>query len=186
MPSRKMRRTAAVVVAAVTTSGLVAGGGARAQSGDYDIGTGPVTIKMKNRGKRTFFRGPERISRGARLTIGNVSNPKKIGPHTFTLVKASRVPRGRKEFKACGDGKGVCGRVAAAHELNPRTNRVHKPDVDVGRTGWNKSFGKTGDTWYTVTKGDTETRKVTVPVGTTLSYFCAVHPNMHGELKVVD
>ena len=47
------------------------------------------------------------------------------------------------------------------------------------------SFGKTGDTWYTETKNAKESRTISAKAGTTLTYFCAVHPNMVGTIKVV-
>jgi plastocyanin len=66
--------------------------------------------------------------------------------------------------------------------------KIHKPKVDVGKTGWDKSFGKTGDSWFTgeKRKGTKNTRKVSAAVGTTLYFMCAVHPGMQGKIKVVE
>jgi hypothetical protein len=181
MHTRKYGRMAALGLVA---AGVLAVGGAQAQ--DYTVPTGPVTIKIKLKGKRPFFKGPKRISQGEKLTVLNTTSPKKIGPHTFTLIKPSLVPNNKAERKACGHGAGVCGRVAAAHKFNPQTEQINKPDVDVGGKGWNKSFGKKGDTWFTQAKGASETRRVSAPVGTVLTYFCAVHPRMQGKIRVVD
>ena len=60
-----------------------------------------------------------------------------------------------------------------------------RPVVDSGKTGWDKSFGKKGDSWFAEAKGDKHSRKVTAKVGTTLTYFCAIHPNMVGKIKVI-
>jgi hypothetical protein len=180
------RRAGLALATGATVVGLVAGGGPAAAQ-DYNVGTGPITIKMQNVKKRkVFFSGPKKISRGEKLTIKNVSNPQQIGPHTFTLIQPSKRPKGRKQFKACGNLQlPVCRKIGKAHKFDPKTKQINKPSVDVGKKGWDKSFGNKGDTWYTQAKGDKETRKVTAPVGTTLTYFCVIHPNMHGTLKVV-
>jgi hypothetical protein len=185
MQASKKRLGAALVTAAAVAVPVV-GGGSSAVAGPYDVGTGPITIQMRNVGKKkVFFKGPKTISRGAKLTVENASNPQKIGPHTFTLVKAGLRPKTLKDQKACGKLElPVCARAAKAHKFEP-PETINKPDVEAGRKGWDKSFGKKGDTWFTPQKGATETRKVTAPVGTTLTYFCLVHPNMHGTLKVI-
>ncbi len=43
---------------------------------------------------------------GVDLQIVNKTDPNKIGPHTFTLVAKSELPRGRDELKKCGQMKG--------------------------------------------------------------------------------
>jgi hypothetical protein len=176
---------------ALATAATVIGGGAIATVGagaqDYGpITTGPVTIKMKLKGKRTFFSGPKRISQGEKLTVVNKTSPKKIGPHTFSLVKPGLIPTTKKQRKSCFEGKGICFRIAVAHKFDPKTEKVNKAKVEVGGKGWNKSFGKVGDSWYVDRRGDLDTRRVSAPVGTTLTYFCAVHPAMKGKIKVVD
>jgi plastocyanin len=181
----KLRRTGAVLLTAGAVTGVAIGGTAHAQ--DYDIRTGPVTVKMKLKGKRPFFSATGKtISRGEKLTVVNTTKIQQIGPHTFSLVKPAALPKTAKKAKACGEKlKGICGKIARAHKFDPKTQKINKPDLDVGGKGWNTSFGRKGDSWYTEVKGDIETRKVTAPVGTTLTYFCAVHPNMVGKLKVV-
>jgi hypothetical protein len=173
------RRASVIVVAA---SLAAAGGRAAAQTSPYyDIGTGPVTIKMKSSGKHTFFSGPKQVSRGAELTVANVSNPARVGAHTFSLVQSHLVPKTRKQRRLCH----LCSRIAAAHEYHPTTQKVAKPTVEAGKKGWDTPFGKKGDSWYVARKGRSQTRKVTAKVGTTLTYFCGVHPRMRGTIKVV-
>ncbi|MEA2246477.1 MAG: hypothetical protein QOH46_1006, partial [Solirubrobacteraceae bacterium] len=79
------RRIGLALVTGATTVGLVAGSGPA--SAQYNVGTGPKTIKIVMKGKNPTFKGPKRISRGEKLTIVNKTKPKKIGPHTFTLIK---------------------------------------------------------------------------------------------------
>ncbi len=175
-------------IAAVAATALIAGG-ASASSGPAAATSGRATIEMKNQGKhKTYFTGPKTVKHGAKLKILNSSDPKQIGPHTFTLVTKADLPASKKARKACQaepPTNQVCIDVIKAQKANPQTGVVKKPTVDVGKKGWDKSFGKKGDTWFTPAKGDSQSRRVSAPVGTTLYYFCAVHPEMHGKIKVV-
>ena len=148
-----------------------------------------ITMKLKGKGKSAvpYFTGPKTVAHGAKLKIVNDTAPKAIGPHTFSLVKAGLVPKGAKaQSKCAGENAltGLCLTIAKAHEVDLKTFKVSKPIVETGRTGWDTSFGKTGDSWYTETKGEKTSRIVTAKAGTTLTYFCAVHPNMVGKIKV--
>jgi hypothetical protein len=184
MQASSIRRAGAALVAVGAVAAVGVSGTAQAQ---YDIGTGPETIQIKMNGKRPLFKGPKTISRGEVLTIKNKTSPKKIGPHTFTLFKASSLPKGKKEIKACEKIQTpVCARAVKAHKVNLKTGEVHKPNVDVGKKGWDKSYGKKGDSWVTQAKGESKGRNVVAPVGTTLRYICLVHPFMQGKIKVVD
>lgn len=174
-----------IALATVVAAGAIGVGSAGAQ--DYGpISTGPVTIKIKPKGKGSVFSGPKRISQGEKLTVVNQTSLQKVGPHTFSLVKPALIPSSKKARKQCFAGKGLCFRIAVAHKFDPATEKIGKASVEAGKKGWNTAFGKKGDSWYVDKKGDLQTRKVTSPVGTTLTYFCAVHPAMKGKIKVVD
>ena len=147
----------------------------------------PVTIKAVAKGKKLKFTGPSKVQRNAKLTIVNTTKTKKYGPHTFTLAKPSAIPSSKAEWKECEDlAFPLCANVAKAHKVDVEGNfDIRKPDVDVGKKGWDKSFGKKGDTYFSFDKGDDETRKVTAKVGTKLTFVCIVHPKMDKTLKVV-
>src|SRR6185503_5092137 len=116
----------------------------------------------------------------------NKTSPSKVGPHTFTLIKQNRLPSTKQEVKDCEKLKlAVCVNAFKAHEVDPNTFEVNRPNVEVGKKGWDKSFGKTGDSWFTGAAGDHNTRKVSANDGKTLYYFCLVHPFMQGKVKVV-
>jgi hypothetical protein len=173
-------------VALVAVAGASALGAAPTSAQKYDGGPKPITVRATLKGKEPVFTGPSKVERGARLTVLNETKPRKIGPHTFSLVKGSQLPKSRAEQKECGEElSGICGRIAKAHKVDPETFQVGKPDVDVGKKGWDKSFGKKGDSWYTETEDEKSTRKVTAKVGTKLTFFCAVHPNMQKKVRVV-
>jgi hypothetical protein len=137
---------------------------------------------MRNRGKRSFFTGSALVSRGARLTVRNASDPQRVGPHTFSLVRSGLVPRTRRQLRVCS----LCSSISRAHRYQPRTRNIRRPRVEVGPSGWGQSFGRTGDSWYVERRGRRHTRRVLAPVGTRLTYFCGVHPRMWGTIRVVE
>lgn len=147
----------------------------------------PATITMEVQGKRLLFAGPETVVKGQELEIVNDTSVRKVGPHTFSLAKKSVLPDTPKEFRQCFTPGKVCMNIATAHKFNPKTEKIAKPIVDAGAKGWNRSFTKdrAGDSWYTETKGESFTRRVTASAGTTLRFICAIHPDMQGKIEVV-
>lgn len=147
----------------------------------------PATITMKMKGKSPVFDGPDTVQTGQPLKIVNATSPRKIGPHTFSLVRPNLLPKTAKQFKNCFTPKRICMRIALAHKFNPKTEKIGKQLVDPGAKGWSKSFTKKakGDSWYTETKDETFTANVSASAGKTLSFLCAVHPDMQGEIEVV-
>jgi len=140
-----------------------------------------------DRGKFSFS-GAKQVVVGEDLRIRNNTNPRKVGPHTFTLMKRSLVPTTRKQQRTCGKLQGICAKVANAHQVNFRTGKVRRPVVRAGKPGWNKVFTakSNGDTWFTETKGSTFSQVVSPSAaGKTLSYVCVIHPEMQGRIKVV-
>lgn len=147
----------------------------------------PATITMELAGKRIFFDGPATVVKGEELRIVNDTSVRKVGPHTFSLAKKSVLPDTPKEFRECFSPGKVCMDIANAHKFNPKTEKVAKPVVNVGAKGWNRSFTKSssGDSWYTETKDESFTRRVSASAGSTLRFICAIHPDMQGKIKVV-
>lgn len=174
---------ALVAIAAIGGTGLATVGASASPSASAS--KGGATIHMKLKGKVLKFTGSKTVKRGSKLKIVNDTNPQRLGPHTFTLLKQSKLPTTNKQRKACGHLEGVCGRVAKDHQVDPETFKVGKVIVDAGRKGWNKSFGRHGDTWFAETQGGHNSRRVTAKAGTTLYFACVVHPEMQGKIKVV-
>ncbi len=175
----------AIVVAITAIAVLVAGGVSAAAPVSHAGKAGDAKIRMFVKGKNLGFKGTRKVSAGAELSIVNRTDPQLVGPHTFTLIRKRKLPSTGKQMKRCEQGKGVCAAIARAHRYDPQTNIVHRPDVDVGKAGWDRSFGKRGDSWYTETDGERTSRVVSAKPGTTLYYFCVVHPFMQGKIKVV-
>ena len=161
---------------------LIAGPAVVAQNDDA-----PPTITMAAEGKRLLFEGPTTVAKGDELRIVNDTSVAKHGPHTFSLAKQNVLPDTPKEFKQCFTPGKICMEIALAHKFNPKTEKIGKPVIDAGAKGWNRSFAKdrVGDSWYTEKKDESTSRRVTASAGSTLSFICAVHPDMQGKIKVV-
>jgi plastocyanin len=147
----------------------------------------PAKIKMVFDGNGPpHFEGADAVAAGQDLKIVNTSKPKEIGPHTFSLVEESSLPNSRQEMKQCARLElPVCLNVFKAHDISNKFV-VKKPNVDKGLEGWDRSFSDEvkGDTWFSDEKGSSETRTVSAEAGSTLYYFCIVHPEMQGAIGV--
>ena len=177
--SRRARLRALVLAASVAALALVAVGAGSASAAD------PVTMEL-SKGKLKFS-GPESVVAGEKLEIVNETNPKQVGPHTFSLVTKGSLPKTRKAMNSCFAPKKICLAIAEWHGFNPKTERISKNLVKAGPAGWSTmgdATGKKGDSWYTEKKGATFSQAVTATPGSTLYYICAVHPEMQGEVEV--
>lgn len=132
------------------------------------------------------FKGDKTVEAGAKLKIVNQSDPMQIGPHTFSVVNEDSIPISKSDRRHCAHAhRPVCKKIIAEH--HPNGMGVKNPIVDAGKTGWDTPTTPKhrGDTWFTFGQGESNSRKVTAKAGTKLYYFCIVHPEMHGEIKVV-
>jgi len=150
---------------------------------------GIAVIKMERDGKKLFFSGPETVAAGADLKIKNKTNPRQVGPHTFSLVKEKDLPTSNSQIKSCEKKlKLICGAIIKWHDVNVQTGEIGENPVEVGKQGWDHqgSLKQKGDSWVAEKKGAAFTREVTAKPGKVLHYICAVHPSMQGELRVVE
>jgi plastocyanin len=181
------------VLAAGAAAALVAalGAGSPASAEDGAPAAAPAlpakTISIRTTTKRLFFTGSSTVKTGQLLRVRNLSNPKQHGPHTFTLVASNVIPRSRKAGEQCFTPGKICLTAAIAHEFDEKTEKVNKPLVEAGKLGWDKRFSRTvrsGDSWYSETKGETFEQVVSAKAGTILRYMCVVHPEMQGKIRV--
>lgn len=158
--------------------------GAQAGQGHASDRAKTATVSMEAKGKRIFFDGPRSVKSGDQLQLRNDTDPRKIGPHTFTLVKKKLLPEiSKKGIKGCFKD-GVCVNIAKAHKVNFKKETIGRKLVRAGKEGWDKSFGKRGDSRALFNEGETFSQKVSAKPGTTLYYMCLVHPEMQGKIKV--
>lgn len=145
------------------------------------------TIAMEFSKGKFSFDGPSSVTVGDQLEIVNNTNPKQVGPHTFSLVTKGSLPKTPPARKGCFAPKHICLAIAIWHGFNPKTERISKPLVKAGAAGWStmgNATSKKGDSWFTEKKGETVSQEVTATPGSTLYYMCAVHPWMQGKVNV--
>jgi hypothetical protein len=183
LSSRSGLRALALVVSAAALVLALAGSVSTAA-----VPTGNTqVITMEFAKGKMKFAGPGSVTVGDQLEIVNNTNPKQIGPHTFSLVTQGSLPKTPKARKGCFAPKHICLAIAIWHGFNPKTERITKNPVKVGPAGWStagNATSKKGDSWYTEKKGDTFSQEVTAEAGSTLYYLCAVHPWMQGKVDV--
>lgn len=182
MRTRGLAAKLLVLVALVAVGAIAAGGSAAAQGG------GGETIEMTfgPKGGLRFIEqdGDGEILRGEDLTVVNRTNPRQVGPHTFSLVDARDIPKDRAERRACFR-TGICVDVAEWHGV--RGNRVTINPVEVGAAGWDTQGNRSeeGDSWYTETRREEYTQAVNANPNKSIHFMCAIHPHMRGRLKVL-
>lgn len=148
--------------------------------------TDVVSMEL-TKGKLKFV-GPESVTVGDQLEIVNKTDPKQVGPHTFSLVTKGSLPKTPKARKGCFAPKHICLSVAMWHGFNPKTEQITKNPAKAGPAGWSTmgTTSKKGDSWFSgEKKGGHFSQEVTAEAGTTLYYLCAVHPWMQGKVNVV-
>jgi plastocyanin len=183
--SGRARLRALVLAVSAATLTFVIGGTGTAAAAETLPGETPTISMELVKGKMKFV-GPESVYRGEQLEIVNDTNPKQVGPHTFTLVTKASLPKTRKAQNACFAPKRICLKIAEWHGFNEKTERISIPLVKAGPAGWSTmgSTSKKGDSWFSgEKKGGTIAKKVTAQPGT-LYYICAVHPEMQGQVEV--
>ena len=134
------------------------------------------------------FAGPSSVTVGDQLEIVNETNPKQVGPHTFSLVTQGSLPKTPKARKSCFTPKHICLAIAKWHGFNPKSERITVNPAKAGPEGWStagNATGKKGDSWFSgEKKGGHFAQEVTAAPGSTLYYLCAVHPWMQGKVAV--
>jgi plastocyanin len=132
------------------------------------------------------FDFPASVVQGDQLEIVNETNPKKVGPHTFSLVTQGSVPKTKSARKSCFTPQHICLSIAKWHGLDPKTEEISINPAEAGPEGWSTmgSTTKKGDSWFTEKLNQTITQQVSAQPGT-LYFICAVHPWMHGKVTVL-
>jgi hypothetical protein len=149
-----------------------------------------ATVYIKDGQGGLRFEAPKTIVAGEDLKVQNTTNPHKVGPHTFSLVQKSLIPKTAKQRQLCFTKGHICKAIAGWHGVKGN-GPVKVNPVDVGTPGWSTlgSLTEKGDSWFT---GEKPGASIEQPVsadttaGPTRIYFmCAVHPWMHGSIEVL-
>ncbi|HEY2333706.1 MAG TPA: hypothetical protein VGH58_01690 [Solirubrobacterales bacterium] len=144
------------------------------------------TVYIKANGG-LHFEAPKTIVAGEELRVLNTTNPKQVGPHTFSLVTKGSIPKTAKQRQLCFTPHHICKSIASWHGAKGEGAPSVNP-ATAGAEGWDAlgSLTKPGDSWFTGTKPKASFQQpVTAAAGTTIYFMCAIHPWMHGSIKVV-
>ena len=148
------------------------------------------TIYMKADKKGLRFVGPKTIVAGEELKIVNQSNPRKVGPHTFSLVTQSSLPKTPKDRQLCFTAGHICKSIAFWHGVQGNGPVKINP-VKAGAPGWDTpgSLRRDGDSWFTGSKpGTSFSQEVTADnfgEPTRIYFICAIHSFMQGSINVL-
>jgi len=191
--SRRARLRALALAVSATALAVVFGSsglaGAAETTTTTATGTTDVITMSLVKGKLEFV-APEAVTVGDQLEILNKTNPKQVGPHTFSLVTKGSIPKTRKAQNSCFTPKKICFAIAEWLGFNRKTEKITINPSKAGPAGWStmgNATGKKGDSWFTGEKksGTHISQEVTAEAGTTLYFMCAIHPFMHGQVKVL-
>jgi len=119
----------------------------------------------------------------------NETDPKKVGPHTLSLVTKGSLPKTPNARKNCFTPKHICLAIAKWHGVKGEGPVTVNP-AKAGPEGWSTlgSASKKGDSWFTGNKkGTSFSQQVTADPATTptLYFVCAIHPWMQGKTNVL-
>jgi hypothetical protein len=145
------------------------------------------TLKMKpNRYIQDGLRWDKdvyRVRSGGTLHIVNTVATE--GPHTFSVVKKSELPRTAAQVNNCR----ICGKIAQEFGITDPNDPNAQPQFQYVENGVGSqtptNVDRPGDSGLTGPgkKGESIDLKVTAKKGTTLYFLCAIHPWM--EAKVI-
>lgn len=186
MHSKLSRRVPLRALALAASSAVLVLAGSGIATAATPTGVTQKVDMELTKGKLKFV-GPESVTVGDQLEIVNETNPKQVGPHTFSLVTKGSLPKTPKARKGCFAPKHICLAIAIWHGFNPKSEEITKNPAKAGPAGWSTagSTSKKGDSWFTEKKGEKFSQEVTAEAGSTLYYLCAVHPWMQGKVNVV-
>ena len=105
------------------------------------------------------------------------------GPHTFTVVKKSDMPKTAKQILNCK----ICEELGKAHGADPSSEGPPQFTYLENGKGQNDvpNYDQPGDSaFFGAKNGDSVTLPVTAKKGTTLHVLCLIHPWMQAKVRV--
>jgi hypothetical protein len=185
-----MMRSRLVVILAATLV-LAVGAGASAAEPPVPplpVATGrTVTIKVVEGGGKLRFVGPTTVAEGDTLEIVNTTNPLKVGPVTFSLVRPGHLPKTRRAQGRCFTPGHICWAIAEWQGVGGDGLPTINP-TEAGLPGWDTpgTTSSPGDSWFSGTKPDSSfAQEVTAKAPVRLWFMDAIHPFLRGTIKVV-
>jgi hypothetical protein len=119
-------------------------------------------------------------------TLKIVNTVATEGPHTFSVVKKSQLPRTAAQVNNCK----ICQKIAQEHGVTDPNDPNAQPQFQYVENGVGQNtppnVDRPGDSGVTGQgrKGESITLPVTAKKGTTLYFMCAIHPWMQAKVIV--
>ena len=173
----RLTRISLVVGIALASVFTFAGAAAAQDKTISTRGTEDVHLNSKIFSDLRFSPGRTALRSGDQLTLTH--GDKTEEPHTLTIVNADERPSSTEDVFECGAPGTLCDEVFTT--VGPQiTDPAQSQFVDVaGGSGLDGRL----DTLF-LPPGTSISVPVTAPAGTTLSYFCAIHAWMQGDIVV--
>ncbi|HVX31752.1 MAG TPA: hypothetical protein VHA80_01310 [Solirubrobacterales bacterium] len=133
------------------------------------------------------FVAPETVAEGDELEVLDRTDPHRVGPITFSLVRRGYLPKTRHGQAICFTPGHICWSIAEWQGVHGEGMPTINP-AEAGTPGWDTMGTKTvaGDSWFSGTeRGGRFAQEVTAKAGTRLWFMDAIHPWMRGTIKVV-
>lgn len=169
-------------LAAVLVVLLLCGLGATAASAGAT-----ARISVREVAGKLRFVGPETVGEGETLEVVNQTNPLRLGPVTFSLVRPGYLPKTRHAQAICFTPGHICWSIAEWQGVHGEGTPTINP-AEAGEPGWDTpgTNSTPGDSWYSGTeRGASFAQEVTAKAGTRLWFMDAIHPWLRGTVKVV-
>ena len=128
-----------------------------------------------------------RSAEGETLEVVDRTNPLKLGPVTFSLVRPGYLPKTKHAQAICFTPGHICWSIAEWQGVHGEGTPTVNP-AEAGEPGWDTpgTNSTPGDSWYSgTTRGASFAQEVTAKAGTRLWFMDAIHPWLRGTIKVV-
>jgi hypothetical protein len=187
---RARRASALLAPAALACAAVLAVGAGNAAAAPLPVPepTGStVTIAVEEVAGKLDFVGPETVAEGDELEIVDKTNPLKLGPVTFSLVKRGYLPKTRPAQAVCFTPAHICWSIAEWQGVHGEGVPTINP-AEAGTPGWDTMGDTTssGDSWFSgMKRGGRFGQEVTASAGTRLWFMDAIHPWLRGTIKVI-
>jgi hypothetical protein len=185
---RALARLAPAALACAVALAPGAGSAAAAAPVPVPTPTGKTArIAVEEVAGKLQFVGPETVAEGDELEIVDKTNPQKVGPVTFSLVRRGYLPKTKRAQAVCFTPGHICWAIAEWQGVHGEGVPTINP-AEAGSPGWD-TMGATsapGDSWFSgLERGGRFGQEVTAKAGTRLWFMDAIHPWLRGTIAVV-
>ena len=172
----------------------LSGGGAGAAAASAEVLPVPVeptgktvVISVREIAGKLRFVGPATVTAGDDLEIVNRTDPQRLGPITFSLVRRGYLPKTKHAQAICFTPGHICWAIAEWQGVGGNGLPTVNP-AEAGLPGWDTPGTTTspGDSWFSGVKpGARFGQEVTAKASTRLWFMDAIHPFLRGTIRVV-